>query len=292
MSAAVAFVGAALVAMALWVAMAELFRAPALRRLNVHGRVVPIGGGIVVVLAVVVAVALEHLTAIALRQPGELVVPRVDAALLTTVLGFGLLGLLDDLLESGDAKGFRGHLRALAHGRLTTGAVKLFGGGLLALWVVPTRSEDALLWLLVDAAVVALGANVANLLDRAPGRVTKFSLIVGGVLIVGQIDRQPVVGLAVVLGAAAGTLAPDLRERVMLGDAGANVLGAAIAWTFVSVAGPTARVAALVVLVALNVASERISFSRVIAATPGLRGLDGLGRVRDAAPLEPPAPPE
>ena len=66
----------------------------------------------------------------------------------------------------------------------------------------------------------------------------------------------------------------------MLGDAGANVLGAAVGWTAVSVLDAPGRIIALVVVAGLNVASERISFSAVIAATPGLRELDGLGRRR------------
>ena len=38
-----------------------------------------------------------------------------------------------------------------------------------------------------------------------------------------------------------------------------------------------------VVLVLLNLASERVSFSKVIAATPGLRHADLLGRRKPAA---------
>src|SRR6266536_3387079 len=47
-------------------------------------------------------------------------------------LAFALLGLLDDLIQDQGSRGFRGHLRALRHGRLTGGAVKLLGGALVA----------------------------------------------------------------------------------------------------------------------------------------------------------------
>lgn len=273
--AAVAGLGAAV---GLWVALQDVLAAPGLRRLNVRGRVVPVGGGILLVLAVVVVAAGDAVASTLRSAPAA---PLVSRPLLVAVLGFGLLGLLDDLLESGDAKGFRGHLGALARGRLTTGAVKLVGGGLVALVVTPLRIDDRLLWLLVDAALVALGANLANLLDRAPGRVAKAGLIVGGAVVVAHLGSDLPVGLAVVLGATAGLLWPDLRERVMLGDAGANVIGAAVAWTFVVQADELSRAVALGVVLLLNGASERVSFSRVIASTPGLRGLDRLGRLPD-----------
>jgi hypothetical protein len=88
------------------------------------------------------------------------------------------------------------------------------------------------------------------------------------------------VGLAIasVIGAAAGLLGADLRERLMLGDTGANVLGAVIGLGVVLETSRAVRTVVLIGLVVLNLASERVSFSRVIAATPGLRQLDDLGR--------------
>ncbi|WCO69132.1 hypothetical protein PO878_10400 [Iamia majanohamensis] len=259
----------------LWVALQDVLSVPALRRLNMAGRVVPVGGGIVLVLAVVLVAAGDSLASAIRTAPASPVVP---GPLLVAVLGFGFLGLLDDLLESGDAKGFRGHVAALSRGQLTTGAVKLVGGALVALVVAPLRLEAPLPWLLVDGALIALSANLANLLDRAPGRLAKVTLVLGVALVVGHLGSQVSIGLAVVLGATAALLVPDLRARVMLGDAGANVVGAALGWAFVSQAGGPARVAALVVVAALNVLSERVSFSAVIASTPGLRTLDALGR--------------
>ena len=64
----------------------------------------------------------------------------------------------------------------------------------------------------------------------------------------------------------------------MLGDTGANALGAAVGLGAVLTLGRPARLGVLIALVALNVASERVSFSRVIDATPPLRWFDRLGR--------------
>jgi hypothetical protein len=84
--------------------------------------------------------------------------------------------------------------------------------------------------------------------------------------------------VALALGAGAGLLVPDLRERLMLGDAGANVLGAAVGVGVVLSCGTTVRLVVLVVVAALNLASEFVSFTKVINDTPPLRAVDQLGR--------------
>jgi UDP-N-acetylmuramyl pentapeptide phosphotransferase/UDP-N-acetylglucosamine-1-phosphate transferase len=74
---------------------------------------------------------------------------------------------------------------------------------------------------------------------------------------------------------------PDLRERLMLGDAGANALGAVLGLGVVLACSPGVRTLVLVVVAALNLASELVSFSRVIDRVAPLRALDQLGRRRD-----------
>ena len=63
----------------------------------------------------------------------------------------------------------------------------------------------------------------------------------------------------------------------MLGDTGANVLGAGAGLGLVATTGPGTWWVAVVVLAALNLVSERVSFSEVIDRTPPLRWLDRLG---------------
>jgi hypothetical protein len=63
----------------------------------------------------------------------------------------------------------------------------------------------------------------------------------------------------------------------MLGDAGANGLGALLGLALLRRA-PERREAALGVLAALTAASEVVSYSRVIDAVPPLRWVDRLGR--------------
>ncbi|ERH16934.1 hypothetical protein HMPREF0043_01595 [Actinobaculum sp. oral taxon 183 str. F0552] len=64
----------------------------------------------------------------------------------------------------------------------------------------------------------------------------------------------------------------------MLGDLGANALGAATGLAAASVRCESARWAALAGIVALTLASERVSFSKVIEGNPVLARIDRLGR--------------
>jgi UDP-N-acetylmuramyl pentapeptide phosphotransferase/UDP-N-acetylglucosamine-1-phosphate transferase len=132
--------------------------------------------------------------------------------------------------------------------------------------------------LLPDALLVALAANLVNLLDRAPGRAIKASLAAAVPLALVAGSGPVGLALAPVLGGAAGLVGDDLRERLMLGDTGANVLGAALGLAAVLELSTGPRYVVLAVLVALNVAAEVVSLSSVIDRTPPLRILDRLGR--------------
>ncbi|MCZ7628431.1 MAG: hypothetical protein M5U19_04965 [Microthrixaceae bacterium] len=54
----------------------------------------------------------------------------------TACLGFGFLGLLDDLAIDHGTSGYRGHIEALRQGNLSAGALKMLIGPLVALVVV------------------------------------------------------------------------------------------------------------------------------------------------------------
>lgn len=270
-------VGGAVAAVVLERAAAPVLGAPTLQRTNYRGHALATGGGLVIVLAVLVVEAVR--TTLAEFGVGE---ELSDSLLRSMVLfacfAFAFLGLVDDLLGTEADRGFRGHLGALARGRLTTGAMKLFGGGVVAIVLTAAPGEVSGRRLLADAALVALAANLGNLLDRAPGRTTKVALL-AYVPIALAAGTSPVgLALAPVVGAAAGLLVPDLRERLMLGDTGANLLGAVLGLAVVLETSRPVRTGVLVALVLLNGAAERVSFSTVIDRTPGLRHLDRLGR--------------
>ena len=201
------------------------------------------------------------------------------------VLGAGGFGLLDDLGEAGaePTKGLRGHLGALARGRLTTGGLKVLGIGasaVVAAALLPReggrvrRTTDVL----VDAVIIAGTANLVNLLDLRPGRALKAAVAVAGpVALAGGVGAVPA---SAVLGAAVAASEPDLAETDMLGDCGANALGAALGTAVAQSAPRAVRIAWLVTVGALTVASERVSFTAVIERTPALAAVDAWGRRR------------
>jgi UDP-N-acetylmuramyl pentapeptide phosphotransferase/UDP-N-acetylglucosamine-1-phosphate transferase len=251
-------------------------RAPVLERTNHRGAPIATAAGLVVVLAVLGAEAgLGVVEAAGFDPVGGAVGRRL--VVLATV-GFGLLGFIDDLLGAGESGGFRGHLGALARGRLTSGGVKLFGGAALALAVMAAIQPGSVGRILADGALVALAANLGNLMDRAPGRCLKVTALAFAVLVVASAADPSLVGVALVVGAALALAPADLGERVMLGDAGANVVGAVLGIGVVLTASPSVRNAVLVVVVVLNALSEKVSYSRVIASTAPLRAIDRLGR--------------
>lgn len=202
-------------------------------------------------------------------------------ALASLLGGVGAVGAYDDLHGSNVTKGLRGHLRALAAGDITSGSVKIAAVSAAGLGCAALVSRDRSM-LLLDGALVAGTANLVNLLDLRPGRALKAVLVPcaaafgssGGWL------------AAPVLGAAGGALPADLAGHAMLGDCGANTLGAALGCTLVAAAPARARGAALAAVIGLTLASERVSFTAVIERSALLSRIDAWGRpgVRGSRP--------
>jgi UDP-N-acetylmuramyl pentapeptide phosphotransferase/UDP-N-acetylglucosamine-1-phosphate transferase len=243
-----------------------------LARTNFRGRTVTLAAGPALAVAASVSAA-----------AGAGSVPAAAAAL-TAGLGAGAVGRYDDVVgarpEQKSAKGFRGHLAALREGRVTSGLVKIagVGGAALAAAALLDRRDPprGVVSTVLGAGVIAGTANLVNLLDLRPGRALKAGLIIGAPLLPGTGGGL----VAGPLGAAAGLLPDDLDEQVMLGDSGANALGALLGVGLAARCGPWGRAGLLVGLAALTAASEKVSFTKVIEATPGLRELDALGRRR------------
>jgi UDP-N-acetylmuramyl pentapeptide phosphotransferase/UDP-N-acetylglucosamine-1-phosphate transferase len=267
-----------LAARLLWLAAGGLFAGPALERQNFRGRAVPTGVGILLALAVLVVDG-GRTVAAAAGVGSDTGPGAARVAVLTAALGFAALGFLDDVAGGEAERGWRSHLRALAAGRLSAGGVKLLGGGALALTLASaTGSGTSLARLAADGALIALAANLANGFDTAPGRTVKVALVAWVPLALAGGTGPVGVALAPVVGAGLGLLPEDLTERLMLGDAGANVLGATLGVGALLEFGPGARTATVIALAVLNIAAELVSFSRVIEAIPALRHLDRLGR--------------
>lgn len=280
---ALAYILGAAIGAVLWRASGDLFAVEAFRRTNYRGHPLPTAAGVLLAVAGGLAVAVHVLVldswhwAVGDTDTEWRLLAIFGPATVQLAVAFALLGLFDDLGGAGQSGGFRGHLGALAKGRLTTGSIKLLGGPVFALAVLAGTNHGASrVGLLRDVVLICLAANLANLFDRAPGRVNKVGqlafLVLAAVTLSGRLSP-----IAIIMGAAAALLRPDLDESMMLGDAGSNVIGAVIGYGVVITADTSQRWIVLVALLVLNLASEFVSFSSVIDSNRVLRRLDRLG---------------
>lgn len=171
--------------------------------------------------------------------------------------------------------------------------------------------------LALNTVLIAGTANLANLLDLRPGRALKATVLVATPLSYfscaaakapasgasvtsatasvasgasGAPSAKPVSPasasgasaqrlLASGLNAAAITaLVEDLQETTMLGDTGANAAGALLGTSLAANDSWKLRLGTTLGVVGLILASEKVSFSKVIAANPALNWLDQLWR--------------
>ncbi len=239
-----------------------------------------------------------------LAQEGDhaawITVMSLSAPLIFAAFTFGFL---DDTLGNKEQyRGFKGHFKALFHAKITTGMLKLIGIGIASLLTavifMPAFPEiHDILMLIVHTGLIALSANLYNLLDLRPARAHK-SYVLGLVVLTGlglisqfftSIDQlfwaaralNPTDYALIALVAVSPIVAcwqEDALERGMLGDAGANAMGAFLGFLACIILPDIACVLWLVILLALNALSERLSFSEVIEKTPWLRKLDQWGR--------------
>ena len=263
-----AFGGGAVLAALGW----RLVRNPGPRwwKENRRGRPIPVtlGWALAVGFVPLAAVVWDQVDQIGLResQAGEL----LGASIVFVA------GVVDDGF-GGTVRGLRGHLRALLGGHVTTGGLKLAAAVLAAAIAVAWTPRNHL-WANVLALIAIAGCtNIWNGLDVAPGRALKAFLVVAVVLLV--VDLKAF--LLVCTGAAAAVLVPDLRERGMLGDSGANLLGFLAGAEIVRRLPEVWLMPAVLVVIGLNVLAETVTFSRTVEAIPPLRWFDRLGRLPD-----------
>lgn len=258
-------------------------------RTNFHGATVSLRGGVAMAGASVASAAVAS----ALSDQ-----PRAALGGVVASLGGGLAGYIDDVDQGAHdggkvAKGLKGHLGALAHGQVTTGVIKIAGIGASALAAsalvgskatsVSGKAAD----LALNTVLIAGTANLANLLDLRPGRALKATVLVATPLsyfscAAAKTPASPASAqrlLASGLNAAAITaLVEDLQETTMLGDTGANAAGALLGTSLAANDSWKLRLGTTLGVVGLILASEKVSFSKVIAANPALNWLDQLWR--------------
>ncbi|SHJ30251.1 hypothetical protein [Desulfofundulus thermosubterraneus] len=240
-------------------------------RPNFRGEVIPLGVGLVFSLAAVACIVLLYPF-----LPGQLQFFALAFSLAQAA--FTCLGLVDDVWGSRNASGLKGHLQCLLQGRLTTGALKALAGGGLSLFLA--AAAGPMVWVPVNALTLALSVNAINLLDLRPGRAGKGFLLCSFLLFAAGWGQWPLVFLAVLTGSVVAYLAVDLKARAMMGDTGANALGAALGLTAVWVLPDGIKLAYLGLLIVLHVVAEKYSLTNLIARSPLLDRLDRWGSDR------------
>ncbi len=245
-------------------------------RENYRGRALPFPFGVLILAAALLA--LVPLAVVARAAGGGVFEPRLGP-ILVYALGVACLGLIDDAFGAarvGSApRGWRGHARAVFGGELSTGALKA-GGSLGLALLVMSGGRSTGTWLLASAVLV-LATNLFNLLDLRPGRAVKAFVLLGAGLTAGS-GVSVLWALGLFAGPALVAGVYDVRERAMLGDTGANLLGALAGLWLVLTLSSLGLAIALVPLLLITVYGEFRSLSALVEKTPGVRWLDSLGR--------------
>jgi UDP-GlcNAc:undecaprenyl-phosphate/decaprenyl-phosphate GlcNAc-1-phosphate transferase len=249
---------------------------------NYRGRALPFPFGVLALaaglLALIPLALLHRLASTNLFEPEALPVA-------VYALGVLALGLIDDTLGR-DAppgagtpaqRGWRGHGAAALRGELSTGVLKAAGSLGLALFAMSYLGLSNARWLLA-AGVLVLATNVFNLLDLRPGRSIKAFVLLGAGLTIGSSDLRPLWALGLFAAPALVAGLYDLRERAMLGDTGANLLGALAGLLLVLTLSGIGQLIALALLAAITVYGELRSISALVERIPLLRELDSWGR--------------
>lgn len=186
----------------------------------------------------------------------------------------GAISLLDDMVGTKENQGFSGHFRLLLKGRLTTGALKAIVSFLAVVMIIEGRNNRTEFFL--DAGLILLMTNFINLLDLRPGRALKVFILLAVLITITVPPTFFYIGPALLL--ALPYLPYELKQKVMLGDTGANFLGALLGYTMSRTLPAGDKLVIILVLFLLTILSERYSYSRIIEANPFLKWLDQLGR--------------
>ncbi|MGM0472069.1 MAG: glycosyl transferase family 4, partial [Bacillota bacterium] len=188
------------------------------------------------------------------------------------------VGLADDCWGRGEHGGLSGHFRQfLVDWEISTGLLKAVVISIFTILIVEQAINDFLIIKVLNFLVVVLLTNFVNLLDLRPGRAGKGFIIMGLItVVVGDIlVRQlllPLLLMVVIL------LPIDLHAEAMLGDSGANLLGAYLGLSLLFTGALIYKIILVMGLLLVHLYAERASLTELIAANRYLTYLDYWGR--------------
>lgn len=259
--------------------LTKLLTDSSLLRPNYRGENIPAAAGLIFLMVLPMGFGLGFLLAIKIFT-------SVNAVLfLFVTLGMGLAGFSDDCLGNHTVKGFKGHIKAfLKEKKLTTGGLKaLLGGTIAFVFSIANARLNGFgnyPWIVVvDFFLVALAANIINLFDLRPGRAGKAYLVIFITVLLVSKNFIDFTGLFLPVTVILLIYLPhDLKARMMLGDAGSNLLGASLGMMMVWMLSDLGKIVALIIFFSLQFAAEKISFSEIIDKYRPLKYFDQLGR--------------
>ena len=193
-------------------------------------------------------------------------------------VSFGLLGLADDLYGDRSVGGLRGHFsKLITQGKVTTGVVKAVGGALAALAAGVSLHLQSPQLAILSAVLIALTANAVNLTDTRPGRSLSFSIVLGAIgLLTGCAHFQFPAYAAFIfpLLFAACLYLFDRAGLLMIGDCGANAIGAVIGLLWAALTPIFAQLVFVAALIWFHWWTESHSLSRAIESSAWLKRID------------------
>ncbi len=175
--------------------------------------------------------------------------------------GITVLALVDDLFGERNNKGFRGHFKVLwKEKKISTGFLKALGGFSLAIFVAANVGDGNNIYWFVRAAVLALYANLFNLLDTRPALAIKFFYLFS--FIFALFNPGGHIFLILLLWGSLYIYLPfELSRKIMLGDTGAYLLGGTLGFISISLFSPEILYIKLFFLLLLHLLLEKYSLS-------------------------------
>lgn len=250
----------------------EMLLSANITKSNYKGDTIPVGMGIVFIPVIIInSIFINYFIG------NNSTVQQILLVFLTGIMTMATIGLIDDLVGNRDTTGFKGHIKSLLKGKLTTGGFKALIGGFIAL-LIGSLFSFHIVEILVNALIIALFTNLINLLDLRPGRALKGFLSISILLIIVGLSREVRVILISIIGYAIGYFPQDIKAKSMMGDIGSNTLGVILGIVTVISYTMTAKFIVLAALVLIHIIAEKYSITEIIKKNSILNFIDELGR--------------